>query len=45
VKIAELEALKNIYHPNIIQLHEIIDDPSVDSLYLVMDLIQGGTLE
>lgn len=43
--VAELEALKRLMHPNIIQLHEVIDDPSIDSLHLVIDLIEGGTLE
>ncbi len=42
---AELEALKRLMHPNIIKLYEIIDDPVMPNLYLVMDIITGGTIE
>ena len=31
-------------HTNIVKLHEIIDDPKSDNLYLVMDYLSGGTL-
>lgn len=41
----ELHALKKLQHPNIIQLHEIIDDPKEDRVYLVMDVLDGGTIE
>lgn len=41
---AEFEVLKKIDHPNIVQLHEVIDDPAQDKLYLVMDLLTGGSL-
>jgi serine/threonine protein kinase len=33
--IEELKVLKSLEHPNIIWLHEIIDDPKKDSIYLV----------
>ena len=45
ILIQELNALKKLTHPNIIQLHEIIDDPKEDKVYLVMDLLEGGTVE
>jgi serine/threonine protein kinase len=43
--LAELEALKKLDHPNIIVLHEIIDDPNEPNIYLVMDLLPGGNIE
>jgi serine/threonine protein kinase len=44
-EMAELEALKRLLHENIIRLYEIIDDPAMPNLYLVMDIITGGTIE
>lgn len=44
-EIKEFEALKKLHHPYIIRLHEIIDDPKERSLYLVMDLLEGGTID
>jgi serine/threonine protein kinase len=44
-EMAELEALKRLMHPNIIKLYEIIDDPAMPHLYLIMDIITGGTVE
>lgn len=43
--LAEFEILKKLYHPNIIQLIEVIDDPKIDKFFLVMDLMKGGNLE
>ena len=40
----ELEILKQLVHTNIVKLHEIIDDPKSENLYLVMDYLPGGTL-
>jgi serine/threonine protein kinase len=37
--------LKDIEHPNIIKIHEIIDDEKDSKVYLVMDCLTGGTLE
>ena len=42
---AEFNALKTLHHPNIVQLYEIIDDPNESEIMLVMDLIEGGTVE
>ena len=33
--IEELKVLKTLDHPNVIWLHEIIDDPKKDNIYLV----------
>lgn len=43
--LAEFQALKEMCHPNIIRLHEIIDDPKEPNVYLVMDQLTGGTLQ
>lgn len=29
---------------NIVKLHEVIDDPDNDKLYLIMDYIEGGAV-
>jgi serine/threonine protein kinase len=34
----ELKVLQRLHHPNIIWLHEIIDDPKKDKIYLVTEL-------
>jgi [calcium/calmodulin-dependent protein kinase] kinase len=34
--------MKKLNHPNIITLYEVIDDPEVDKLYLVIELAEGG---
>ena len=39
-----MEALKSLDHKNIVKLHEIIDDPMKNKVYLVMDYLSGGTL-
>ena len=40
----ELEVMKQIEHPNIIWLHEIINDPTKDNLYLVTEYHSKGSL-
>ena len=37
--------MKKLNHPNIIRLHEIIDDPKEQNIYMIMDLIPGGTID
>lgn len=44
-KIAELQVMKRLTHPYIVQLHEIINDPTRSKVYLVMDLLSGGSLQ
>lgn len=39
----EIEALKLCQHPNIVQLHDVIED--LESIYIVMELLNFGTLK
>jgi eukaryotic-like serine/threonine-protein kinase len=39
----EAEALARLGHPNIVQIHEIIEQAG--SIYLALELVQGGSLE
>ena len=41
----EMEVLKKLVHRNVIKLHEILDDPSSDDIFLIMDFLEGGTLQ
>ena len=43
--VKEIAILKKVHHPNIVNLVEVIDDPSTDSLLLVMEYVEGGTLQ
>ena len=40
-----MACLTRLNHKNIIKLREIIDDPSSERVYLVMDYCEGGTLK
>ena len=40
-----MNILKKLVHTNIVRLHEIIDDPSCEYVYLVMDFLPGGSLD
>ena len=40
----ELSILQNMDHPNVLFLHEVIDDPKRDSLYLVTDYYSQGSV-
>eukprot|EP00658_Telonema_sp_P-2_P031436 TRINITY_DN23513_c0_g1_i1.p1 TRINITY_DN23513_c0_g1~~TRINITY_DN23513_c0_g1_i1.p1 ORF type:complete len:193 (+),score=39.25 TRINITY_DN23513_c0_g1_i1:3-581(+) len=40
----EVAIMKRLRHPNIVRLHEVIDDPTVNSVYMFMDLVDGGPL-
>ena len=40
----ELKNLKKLHHPNIIWLHEVIDDPD-GTIYFVTDYYPNGSLE
>jgi serine/threonine protein kinase len=40
----EMEVLKKLVHRNVIRLHEIINDPKNDEIFLIMDFLEGGTL-
>jgi len=41
----EIKLMKQIDHPNCVQLFEVIDDEQRDELYLVMEFIDGGDLD
>ena len=42
--ISEMKVLQKLEHPNIMWLHEIIDDPNKKELYLVTEFYKGGSL-
>lgn len=44
IQVNEIEVLKSLVHTNIVKLHEIIDDPLKNKIYLVMDYLPGGNL-
>ena len=37
-----LAAMKRCRHKNLVTLHEVIDDPAEDTLYLVLEYLSGG---
>ena len=42
----EIAIMKKIDHPNLIRLHEVIDDESEDKLYMIIDFaIKGPILD
>lgn len=41
----EIQLMKQIAHPNCVQLFEVIDDEQRDELYLVMEFVDGGDLD
>lgn len=43
--IREIAVMKKLHNPNIVQLVEVIDDPRANSLLLVMEYVEGRTLE
>jgi serine/threonine protein kinase len=42
--LAELRVLKRLKHPNILWLHEIIDDPKKDKIFLVTEWQKKGSV-
>ncbi len=40
----EISILKLLDHPNIVKLHDVIEDPSTGTSYLVLELAGGGEL-
>lgn len=34
--------MKKLSHPHLVKLHEVIDSPADDKMFLVLDLIRGG---
>ena len=42
--LGELKVLQTLQHPNIIWIHEIINDPNQDCLYIISDYYSRGSL-
>ena len=40
----EIAVMKKLDHENVVKLYEVLDDPSVDKLYIVMEYIKNGSL-
>eukprot|EP00245_Coleochaete_scutata_P006348 TRINITY_DN20776_c0_g1_i1.p1 TRINITY_DN20776_c0_g1~~TRINITY_DN20776_c0_g1_i1.p1 ORF type:complete len:401 (+),score=73.52 TRINITY_DN20776_c0_g1_i1:223-1425(+) len=40
----EVAIMKQLNHPNIVRLEEVIDDPDVDKLYMVLEFVPGGSV-
>eukprot|EP01062_Namystynia_karyoxenos_P062908 TRINITY_DN55762_c0_g1_i1.p1 TRINITY_DN55762_c0_g1~~TRINITY_DN55762_c0_g1_i1.p1 ORF type:complete len:1039 (+),score=290.03 TRINITY_DN55762_c0_g1_i1:109-3225(+) len=40
----EVAIMKRLKHPNVIGLHEVIDDPECDKMYVIMDLAENGCI-
>ena len=40
----EVALWKKMRHPHLVSLHDVIDDPQQDRLYLVSDFVNGGSL-
>jgi calcium/calmodulin-dependent protein kinase kinase 2 len=38
----EIAIMKKLYHPNLVTLIEVLDDPDEDSLYMVMEMCKKG---
>lgn len=34
--------MKKLNHSNVIKLHEVIENPDIDKLYMVLDFAEGG---
>ena len=41
---SEIAIMKKLRHPNVVRFVEVIDDPSSDKLYLILDYVPGGPL-
>lgn len=42
--LSEVEVLRNLDHPNLVNLYEVIDDPNSDKLLMVMEYVEGGAI-
>ena len=36
--------MKKLNHPNVVNLLEVLDDPAVDKLYIIMEYVEHGSL-
>lgn len=40
----EIAIMKKLNHPNVVSLFEVLDDPQVDKLYIIMEYMKNGPL-
>ena len=40
----EVKILRELRHPNVVLLHEVIDDQAVGKLYIVQEFVQNGSV-
>lgn len=40
----EIAIWKKLDHPNVVSLHEVLDDEALDKLYLISELVDGGPI-
>ncbi|KAI1932427.1 hypothetical protein LOZ65_000721 [Ophidiomyces ophidiicola] len=40
----EIAIMKKLHHPNLVSLYEVLDDPTEDSLYMVMEMCKKGVV-
>ena len=40
----EIAVMKKMDHPNVVSLHEVIDDPASDALFIVMEYVSRGAV-
>jgi serine/threonine protein kinase len=40
----EVAILKKLYHANVVQLHEVIDDPTDEKLFMIFEYIERGAV-
>lgn len=41
----EVAIMKKLQHQNVVRLIEVMDDPQCEKLYLIMELLGGGSVE
>ncbi|EGC38659.1 hypothetical protein DICPUDRAFT_148677 [Dictyostelium purpureum] len=41
----EIAIMKKMNHPNVVKLYEVINDPEEESIYIVMEYVEGGNLQ
>lgn len=40
----EIAIMKKLDHENVVKLHEVLDDPQCDKLYIIMEYVKSGSL-